>query len=306
MGHSTRSRRLPPNVPGESVFVRTNGIELHTIQAGPEDGPPVVLLHGFPEFWYGWHNQIRPLANAGYRVLVPDQRGYNLSDKPRGVDAYHVDELTTDVIGLLDAAGYDEAAIVGHDWGGVVGWWTALCEPDRVSKLGVVNAPHPTVMRRTLRRSWEQRRKSWYVLGFQIPVLPETLSRLGNWRGPVRSMRSTSQPGTFSETDFDYYRTAWSQPGAFEAMIHWYRAIARYRPAVEDPIVHVPTMVVWGDDDAFLKPSMAFESVDLCEDGLLVRLDGATHWVLHEEPVRVANELLAFLDDTSPDTGVDA
>jgi pimeloyl-ACP methyl ester carboxylesterase len=133
----------PAAVPGESVFVETNGITLHTVQAGPADGPLVILLHGFPEFWYGWHEQIRPLAEAGFRVVVPDQRGYNLSDKPDGVERYRIDELSRDVVGLIDAAGREQAAVVGHDWGAAVAWWTALHHADRVSKLVAVNVPHP-------------------------------------------------------------------------------------------------------------------------------------------------------------------
>ncbi|NUE03447.1 alpha/beta hydrolase [Halorubraceae archaeon YAN] len=296
MSRPSQPQSIPTDVPGESVFVETNGIELHTVQAGPEDGPLVILLHGFPEFWYGWHNQIRALANDGYRVIVPDQRGYNLSDKPPGIASYHIDELTQDVIGLIDAYDREMASIAGHDWGAAVAWWAALHYPDRLSNLCIVNVPHPTVMQRTLQNSWEQRMKSWYFLGFQLPKIPETLSRLNNWRGPTRALKKSSQPGTFTQTDLEYYRNAWSQPGAFEAMINWYRAIVRYRPSVNDPIVAVPTLVIWGAEDTFLKKSMAWESVDLCEDGQLVMLDTATHWVLHEEPVRVSNELCTFLN----------
>ena len=304
MSESSRSEAIPSDVPGESVFVETNGVELHTVQAGPESGPLVVLLHGFPEFWYGWHNQIRPLVNEGYRVVVPDQRGYNRSDKPPGIDSYHIDELAGDVVGLIDAADRDTAVIAGHDWGAAVAWWVGLHYPDRVSKLCAVNVPHPTVMERTLGRSWEQRLKSWYFLAFQLPVVPETLSQLGNYRGIARSMRSTSQPGTFTVADFERYREAWSQPDALTSMINWYRAIARHRPSVADPMVAVPTLVIWGAQDEFLKQSMAWESIELCEDGNICMLDTATHWVLHEEPVRVANELIEFIRG-GPQTGTD-
>src|SRR5690606_31267505 len=115
-----------------SRFVATNGVTLHVVQSGPEDGPLVLLLHGFPEFWYGWRHQIQPLAQAGFRVWAPDQRGYNLSDKPRGLDAYRLDTLALDIVGLIDAAGRDRAIVVGHDWGAVVAWWLALHHAERL------------------------------------------------------------------------------------------------------------------------------------------------------------------------------
>ncbi|WP_101294599.1 alpha/beta fold hydrolase [Halegenticoccus soli] len=286
----------PSNVPGESVYVETNGVRLHTVQAGPNDGPLVVLLHGFPEFWYAWHDQIRPLANAGFRVVVPDQRGYNLSDKPSSVSAYRIDELAADVVGLIDATGREKAFVVGHDWGAAVGWWVALHHPGHVEKFCAVNVPHPSVFRRTLRRSWSQRLRSWYVAFFQLPVLPEATSRFHDWELIVRTMRESSEPGTFSEVDFERYREAWSRPGAFTAMVNWYRAIVRNRPRPRRRRVRVPTLVIWGARDQFLKKSMARPSVNLCDDGRLAMLD-ASHWVQHEEPVKVANLLLDFFSE---------
>ncbi|QCJ46318.1 alpha/beta fold hydrolase [Haloprofundus sp. MHR1] len=282
-------------IPGESVYVETNGVRLHTVQAGPEDGPLVVLLHGFPEFWYGWCDQIRPLANAGYRVVVPDQRGYNLSDKPDDLSAYRIEELAADVVGILDALDRDTAAVVGHDWGAAVAWWVALHYPDRVDHLGVLNVPHPTVFRRTLKRSFGQKLRSWYMGFFQIPLVPERLSKAGDFRLLVRTMRQSSEPGTFSPSDFERYRQTWRRPGAFTGMVNWYRAAARSRPEPENGHVKPPTLVIWGAKDQFLKKSMARESVDMCERGRLVMLDDATHWVQHEEPVRVSELLKEFL-----------
>jgi len=285
-------------LPGESVVVDTNGISLHTRQAGPEDGPLVVLLHGFPEFWYGWHRQIEPLADAGYRVVVPDQRGYNRSDKPDGVDSYHIDTLATDVIGLIDAADRETAAVAGHDWGAAVAWWLALEYPDRIDSLTAVNVPHPTVMEATLRSSWSQRLKSWYMLAFQLPVLPEVISTADDCRLLQRSLVDSSRPGTFSAADLERYRAAWDQPDALTAMINWYRAMGRYRPRPPRERVSVPTLVMWGRQDEFLESAMAEESIDYCEDGQLVTFPAATHWVLHEQPDETADELLAHLDAT--------
>ena len=284
--------------PGESIVVETNGISLHTRQAGPEDGPLVVLLHGFPEFWDSWHRQIEPLADAGYRVIVPDQRGYNRSDKPDGVASYHIEELVADVVGLIDAAGRETAAVAGHDWGAAVAWWLTLSHPDRIDSLTAVNVPHPTVMEETLRHSLSQLRKSWYMFAFQVPMLPETIATANNCRALSRGLTNSSRPGTFSATDLQRYREAWTQPGALTAMINWYRAMGRYRPRPPREQVSVPTLVMWGQQDEFLEPAMAEESLTYCDDGRVVTYPSATHWVLHERPEETAEELLAHLDAT--------
>ena len=291
---------IPEGVPGTSRFVETNGVRLHVVEAGPEDGKLLVLLHGFPEFWYGWHETIAPLANDGYRVVVPDQRGYNLSEKPPDVADYRIGELARDVVGLIDAYGRETAAVAGHDWGAVVGWWLAIHHADRLSELVAVNVPHPTVFERALRTSWRQRRKSWYVLAFQLPRLPEAIARAGNWRIGVRSLRETSNPGTFGEDDLRRYRRAWDRDGAFEAMVNWYRAIVRERPEPDTPHVEVPTLVVWGANDLFLEKRLAGASLEHCADGRLLTIDDATHWVIHEDPHRVAEAVADHADPLPP------
>ena len=276
---------------GESVVVGGDGVDLHAARAGPEDGPLVVLLHGFPEFWYGWRDQIRPLAEAGYRVVVPDQRGYNVSDKPAGVDAYRIGALSRDVLGVLDAHDRERAHLVGHDWGAAVAWWTALHHADRVRTLTAVNVPHPSVMAEQLRESWGQRLRSWYFLAFQVPGVPERVARARNWRLLTRTMRRSSLPGTFAEDDFDRYRAAWGQDGAFGAMLNWYRAIVRRRDTPRRETVEPPTLVVWGAQDEFLERAMAHKSVERCRDGRLATVEDATHWVQHEYPERVCRLL---------------
>jgi len=279
--------------------VETNGVSLHVARAGPEDGPLVILLHGFPEFWYGWRSQIGPLAGAGYRVWVPDQRGYNLSDKPSPVAAYALDTLTADVIGLIDAAGRERATLIGHDWGGIVAWWAALRHPDRLERVAVLNAPHPAVMRRHAIRHPSQLLKSWYILFFQLPRLPEASLRRGNWNGLERALRETSRPGTFPEAELALYRTAWSEPKALTSMIHWYRALVRHQPRPPDDLrVRIPSLLIWGARDHFLNRELATSSASLCEDGHLELIEEATHWVQHEEPDRVNRLLLDFLDES--------
>lgn len=277
-------------------FVTTNGVRLHVVEAGPADGPLVVLLHGFPELWYGWRRQIEPLAGAGYRVLVPDQRGYNLSDKPRGVSAYRLDALAGDVVGLIEDAGREKAAIVGHDWGAIVAWWLALTHAERLERLAILNVPHPAVMRRHLRSSRRQLRRSWYIFLFQLPWLPEWFLRRRGFRNAVRALRA-SRPGTFSDADIEVYREAWSQPGALRSMLHWYRAALR-APSRRPPSVRVSveTLMLWGCRDVALGREMAAPSIDLCDKGRLILFEQASHWLQHEEAENVTRLLLGFLE----------
>lgn len=276
--------------------VQTNGITLHVVQDGPQDGPLVILLHGFPEFWYGWRRQIPALAQAGYRVWAPDQRGYNRSDKPPGIAAYNLDALAQDVLGLIQAAGEEQAAVIGHDWGAGVAWWLAMKHPQAVGKLGILNVPHPAVQRRLMRRDPGQLLRSWYMFFFQIPWLPEALMRMQNYAGMVRSLERSARPGTFTPEDLDRYREAWSQPSALTSMIHWYRAIFRHPPQPAPDIrIHVPTQIIWGAQDRFLKLEGAKISLELCDQGRLTVIPEATHWVQHEEAARVNELLLAFL-----------
>src|SRR3712207_984228 len=149
---SAPSQRTHPAHLLEHRTVASNGHRFHVAQAGPEEGPLVLLLHGFPEFWYGWRRQIAWLAARGFRVWAPDQRGYNLSDRPRGVEAYRLDHLTDDVLGLVEASGRTRAHLVGHDWGGVVGWRFAERFPGSLDRLAILNAPHPAAMRARLAR----------------------------------------------------------------------------------------------------------------------------------------------------------
>jgi len=282
----------------QGTYLRVNGIRLHVVQEGPKEGHPVILLHGFPEFWYGWRHQIRPLAAAGFRVLAPDQRGYNRSEKPPGTASYTRDRLAEDVVGLLDTAGLERASVVGHDWGAAVAWHLAAAHPDRVARLVIINVPHPGVFQQHLRSSLGQLLKSWYIAFFQIPALPEWFSRLGSWRLLAGALTATSRPGTFSEEDLARYREAWSQPGACTAMLNWYRA------AVREPVgntsearITAPTLVIWGARDQFLDQAMARPSAEAVDDGRLKIFPKATHWVHHEEVDRVNQLLLDFLGE---------
>lgn len=281
---------------GPSAEATTEGIRLEVAHHGPVDGPPVILLHGFPEGSACWRHQVGALAAAGFRVTVPDQRGYGLSDKPRGIDAYALDRLAADVLGLINASAPTRVSLVGHDWGGIVAWWVALTDPERVERLAVLNAPHPAAFRRYLWSHPRQLLRSWYVFLFQLPWLPEALLRWRNWWALARMLRGSSRPGTFPAADLDAYRRAWSAPGAITGMIHWYRAALRRPPTPPaDVRSTVPTLIIWGTLDRFLDRGLAEGSLALCAAGRLERIEGATHWVQHEEPDRVNRLLLDFL-----------
>jgi pimeloyl-ACP methyl ester carboxylesterase len=282
----------------EHSTIETNGIKLHVVQAGPKSGVPVVLLHGFPEFWYGWRHQIPALVEAGCRVIVPDQRGYNLSDKPMGVKSYGVFTLVNDIIGLIDALGYEKVNLVGHDWGAVVAWTLAILHPERLHRLSIMNVPHPAVMRRFLTRDIEQIRRSWYVFFFQLPWLPEAGMRQDNWRGAQRALRGSGKIDTFTTDDIVKYKEAWSRPGAMTAMINWYRAVMHYQPPMpKDPRIRVRTLMMWGMKDFALSHRMARPSMDYVDEGNLIFFPEATHWVQHDAAEEVNHYLIDFLLD---------
>ncbi|HVG07018.1 MAG TPA: alpha/beta hydrolase [Thermoanaerobaculia bacterium] len=268
--------------------IATNGIRLHAVEAGPQDGPLLIFLHGFPELWYGWRQQIAPFAEAGFRVLAPDQRGYNTSDKPKGVRAYGRDSLAQDVLGLIDEAGREKAYVVGHDWGGIAAWWLGMKHPGRIERLAILNCPHPVVMRHHLLKNPRQLKRSWYMFAFQLPWLPERGLRKSGYESLVKALRWTSRRGTFTDEDLLVYREAWAQPGALTAMVNWYRAGLRVRASPPpSPRVTVPTLLIWGTKDRALGEELAQPSIDLCDHGLLARIEEATHWLQHEEPGRV-------------------
>jgi epoxide hydrolase 4 len=282
--------------PLSHLEITTNGVRLHVVEAGPADGPPVLLLHGFPEFWYGWRRQIPALAAAGHRVWAIDQRGYNTSDKPAGVRPYAIDALAEDILGVIVATGHERVSVIGHDWGGVIAWTLAERAPHRLRRVAILNVPHPAVMQRRMRTDPRQLLRSWYVFAFQLPWLPEFGGRAGNWRSVVNAIRGSSRPGAFTDRDFDLYRQAWSQPGAYTAMINWYRAVLRHPPRFDKhAMIETPTLLIWGARDKFIGRAAAPDSIARCRDGRLEFLEDATHWVQHEEPTAVNRLLLDWL-----------
>ena len=268
-------------------YAEVGDVKLHYVEAG--NGPLVLLLHGFPEFWYGWRQQIAPLVKAGFRVVAPDLRGYNLSSKPDGAGAYTADKPAADIRGLIRELGAESAMVVGHDWGGSVAWTLAMNHPEVVDRLAILNAAHPRKLNEGL-KSPRQLLRSWYFFFFQFPKLPEHHAGARNWRFFKRFLRDARPPYTAEE--LDRYVEAWSQPGAATGMIDYYRAAVRLGSKQEILPVEAPTLVIWGEGDRYLGRKLAEPHHDDVPNLERVeRLPNASHWVHHDEAERV-NELL--------------
>lgn len=277
----------------ESSRIDVGEVSLHVVQAGPPDGAPVLLLHGFPEFWYAWSAVGAQLAKAGYRVILPDQRGYGDSDKPRDVAAYRTELLADDAANLIAALGHERAFVVAHDWGGGVAWYLAIRHPERVAKLAILDTPHPDV--ESVMPKSEEETTSWYRTFFQIPFVPEETARWGNWYLLAKSLRDTARPGAFPDEKLALYRSAWDRDGAFGTMVNWYRAAYRFHAEAAAPRrVTMPTRILLAADDAFIPGDLTRASVALCDDARLVELGSGTHWVAQEEPDRLAQILAEF------------
>jgi epoxide hydrolase 4 len=280
---------------GEALL--DGGVRLHYVQAGPSDGPLVVLLHGFPEFWYSWRHQLPALAAAGFHAVAPDMRGYNLSDRPRAWREYDTDRLADDVVGLIGHFGATRTLLVGHDWGAAVAYATAMRHPEAVTRLAILNVPHPERMLagfRTLR----QLRKSWYMFFFQIPLLPEWSLTRGGFSFAKRSLRAGSAPQSFTDEDLAQYEQAWSRPGALTGMINYYRAALRQSPRGAlsrlRPI-EAPTLVIWGERDQHLGAELAEPKRELVPNVRMEWLPQAGHFVQHDAAERVNELLIEFL-----------
>jgi pimeloyl-ACP methyl ester carboxylesterase len=268
--------------------ISTNGITLHTAIAGPTNGDPVILLHGFPEAWFGWEKQILALAKVGFRVIAPDQRGYNLSSKPVGVENYQTKNLVKDIIGLAQSLNLDSFYLAGHDWGAMVAWSLAIVAPRRIKRLAIANVPHPAVFSNYLRAHPSQMIKSWYALFFQLPWIPERFVKARNFQFLLNAM-----PRYWEEDQRERYRKSWEQPGAITGMINWYRAaFAGSPPREQSRQVEPETLIIWGKKDPHLSWQMAEPSLENCLNGSLIYFDDATHWVQHDKAKEVSQLLI--------------
>ena len=276
----------------KDAYVDLSEVRLHYVEEG--DGPLVVLLHGFPDFWYSWRHQISALSEAGFRVVAPDMRGYNTSDKPRGVGQYSLDRLATDVVELVTALGEPRTHLVGHDWGGLVTWAFAAWHPDVVARVAILNAPHPDEYRRGLAHP-KQFAKSWYTGFFQLPGAPAAL-RARNFAALRKGLRATSTETAFTDEDLERYVLAWSEPRALESQLAYYRAGRRrtFGRTQRLPTVSNPVLVIWGERDRSLEPFFADIAPELASNVTTERFPAATHWVHMDDPNGVNALLLDF------------
>jgi pimeloyl-ACP methyl ester carboxylesterase len=215
-----------------------------------------------------------------------------------------VDRLAEDVVGLIDASGRDSVHLVGHDWGAMVAWRVASSFSERLSRLVIMNGPHSAVMEKNLRANHQQRLRSWYMLFFQLPVVPELALGMRRWRTTLELLKSSSMPGAYDDEDLEMYRRAWSRPGAMTSMINWYRALRIRSSSRDSARISVPTLMIWGARDTALGREMAQPSIDYCEDGHIAMLEDATHWVQHDQPQVVNRLLIEHLNNDRRSKGV--
>ena len=281
----------------EHFFVETNNIRLHCVTQG--QGELVILLHGFPEFWYSWRYQIPALARH-FKVVVPDLRGYNDSDKPES--GYDLDTLSADIRGLIDRLGYVKAHVVGHDWGGAIAWHLAQKFPHYLNRLAILNAPHPQRFVQEMASNLDQIRRSWYIFAFQIPGIPEWLIQQ-NLKDFVKAalQGQAVRKGAFSAEETKIYQTALEKPGVLGAALNYYRQLFNHLAwnwGQKPELVTAPTLVLWGEDDAFLSKKLT-EGLDrlIAAPFQLKLVPHCGHWIQQEAPQTVNRELLNFLRD---------
>lgn len=283
-------------------YAQVNGVRLHYAEAGR--GEPILFVHGFPEFWYAWKDQLQAFGRD-YRAVALDMRGYNLSSKPESLDGYRLPRLAEDLHAFSEYLGSDPVSLVGHDWGGVVAWVFAMMHPERVRRLVIINAPHPVVFRRELAENPAQQRASQYMTLFKSAEAETVLSANNHAALVDRVMGDGLRRGYFTAADRDAYLEAWSRPGALTGGLNWYRA-NRVGPPVpgesgddgpEMPfrVIDVPTLVIWGMQDTALLPGNLDGLDEWVSDLTVERVADADHWIVHQKSSQVNALIRGFL-----------
>jgi pimeloyl-ACP methyl ester carboxylesterase len=269
----------------EEVFIETNGIRLHTIIVG--SGEPLILLHGFPEFWYCW-SKVIPFLKDDFKLVIPDMRGYNLSDKPEGVENYKVEILIEDIKGLSESLKLERFNLAGHDWGGAVAWIFAEKYPELLKKLIILNAPHHKVFQKVIRTDKEQQKASNYMLEFLKPNSEKLIIE-----NDYEALKKAVFTKSFTDFDKEKYIEAWSQPGAIVGGVNYYRAIASFNEWAG--IIETPTLVLWGMNDIALRPQLLDGLSDYVKDLRIERNEESSHWITHDAPEFVSSKIREFI-----------
>jgi pimeloyl-ACP methyl ester carboxylesterase len=273
--------------------IHTNGINLHYVTQG--EGPLMLMLHGFPEFWYSWRHQIPEFAQD-YKVVAVDLRGYNDSDKPAAQTAYVMSEFVADIKGVIEGLGYEQCVLVGHDWGGVIAWNFAYAHPEMVKQLVVLNAPPPAVFSQKLFRSLQWLR-SWYVLLFQIPVLSEFLIQLGDYKALEMAFSGMAiRKSAFTEEDLNIYKDALAKRGVLTAALSYYRNVFQQGLTEQSwEMLDVPTLIIWGEEDIALDKELTYGLNKYIRDLQIRYISNCSHWVQQEQPELVKQYIREFL-----------
>ncbi len=276
-------------------YIQTNGLQLHYVAQG--EGHLMLMLHGFPEFWYSWRHQITAFSKH-YRVVAPDLRGYNNSDKPQGIKSYSITELIQDIRGIITGLGYEKCILVGHDWGGALAWHFAHKYPEMLDKLIVLNIPHPAKFVQGLFTP-QQLMKSWYIFFFQLPYLPELLFQRNDYQAIASAFTKMAiDKSAFSTTDIQAYKEAAAKPGALTAAINYYRSVFRQllNQQTSWKKLDVPTLMIWGENDTALGKELTYGTEDYVTNLTIKYIPNCSHWVQQEQPQLVNQYIANFLD----------
>jgi pimeloyl-ACP methyl ester carboxylesterase len=273
-------------------YITTNGIRLHYVTQG--QGPLMLMLHGFPEFWYSWRHLIPEFAKD-YKVVALDLRGYNESDKPQQQSAYVMSEFVKDVEGVIKGLGYERCVLVGHDWGGAIAWNFAYAYPEMLERLIVLNIPHPAKFAEGLRTP-QQLLRSSYVFFFQLPVLPELLIQWSNYLAIESAFKGMAvNKSAFTQADIEAYKDAASRPDALTAMLNYYRNAFSTMGLRDWSVLQVPTLMIWGEEDTALGKELTYGTEKYVRDFQIRYIPNCSHWVQQEQPELVNRYMREFL-----------
>ena len=273
----------------EEKLIETNGIKLHTVMIG--EGPPLVLLHGFPDFWYGWKSVISGLK-SDYKLIIPDMRGFNLSDKPKGVSNYKIELLIGDIKGLIESLNLGKVYLAGHDWGGAVAWAFAEKYPNMLQKLAILNAPHMKIFQQKLRTDKKQQKASFYIFEFLKPDGEKFLFKDDYKWLKFAVFEGMINKKEFTDFDKEQYLKAWRQPGAILGGVNYYRANTSFKDSTGK--ITVPTLVIHGMKDIAVLPSVLDELSNYVSDLKVIRAENASHWVMHDVPELIISSFKEF------------